>query len=125
MKNADIVSAFCSAWKGRDLDKLMDFFADDAVYHNIPIDPPNVGRESIRATIESFTSAPESIDFVVHHQAENADGLVMNERTDYFTFGDTTVALRVMGVFELSDGKITHWRDYFDMQQYLSQLPGQ
>ena len=123
MKNSAIVSAFCSAWKERDLDKLMDFFTDDAVYHNIPIDPPNVGKRSIRATIESFTAAPEAIDFVIHHQAENAEGLVMNERTDYFKFGDTTVALRVMGVFELTEGKITHWRDYFDMQQYLNQLP--
>jgi limonene-1,2-epoxide hydrolase len=30
-----------------------------------------------------------------------------------------------MGTFELSDGKISAWRDYFDMQQYMSQLPQQ
>lgn len=123
MSNSDIVTKFCAAWADRDLEKLMDYFADDAVYHNIPMDPPNVGKEQIRSIIESFTSAPESIEFAIHLQAENADGVVMNERTDTFWIGDTTVALRVMGTFELVDGKITAWRDYFDMNQYLSQLP--
>ena len=123
MSSADIISDFCACWAERDLDKLMGFFTDDAIYHNIPMDPPNVGKDAIRAIIETFTSAPDSIDFAVHHQAENADGVVMNERTDTFMFGDASVALRVMGVFELTDGKISHWRDYFDMNQYLSQLP--
>ena len=123
MSNSDIIHDFCATWAERDLDKLMAFFAEDAVYHNIPMDPPNVGKEQIRAIIESFTTAPESIEFAVHHQAENADGVVMNERTDTFKIGDTLVALRVMGTFELADGKITAWRDYFDMNQYLSQLP--
>ena len=31
---------------------------------------------------------------------------------------DRTVSLPVMGVFELADGKITAWRDYFDMAQF-------
>jgi limonene-1,2-epoxide hydrolase len=28
-----------------------------------------------------------------------------------------------MGTFEVDDGKITAWRDYFDMNQFMSQLP--
>lgn len=47
----------------------------------------------------------------------------MNERTDSFKIGDDTIALRVIGVFELTNGKISAWRDYFDLQQYMSQLP--
>jgi limonene-1,2-epoxide hydrolase len=125
MSNSDVITDFCMVWAEKDLDKIMGFFTDDAVYHNIPIDPANVGKEQIRAVIESFTTAPESIEFTVHHQAETPDGIVMNERTDSFKIGDTTIQLRVMGTFELSGGKISAWRDYFDMQQYLSQLPQQ
>lgn len=123
MSNSDIIKDFCDVWAERDLDKIMDFFTDDAVYHNIPLDPPNVGKDQIRAVIESFTEAPEFIEFAVHHQAETADGVVMNERTDRFRIGETTIELRVMGTFELSEGKICAWRDYFDLQQYMSQLP--
>lgn len=125
MSNSDVITAFCKVWADKDLERIMGFFTEDAVYHNIPVDPANVGKDQIRAVIESFTTAPESIEFTVHHQAETADGIVMNERTDRFKIGDTTVQLRVMGTFELRDGKISAWRDYFDMQQYLSQLPQQ
>jgi len=125
MNNSEIVAKFCATWAENDIEKLMAYFSDDAVYHNIPMDPPNVGKQQIRAIIESFTAAPESIDFAVHFQAESPGGVVMNERTDTFKMGDTTVALRVMGTFELENGKITAWRDYFDMNQYLSQLPEQ
>jgi limonene-1,2-epoxide hydrolase len=29
-----------------------------------------------------------------------------------------------MGTFEVHDGKITAWRDYFDMNQFMGQLSG-
>lgn len=38
----------------------------------------------------------------------------MNERTDKLVMDGRTVELPVMGVFELSGGKIAGWRDYFD-----------
>jgi limonene-1,2-epoxide hydrolase len=28
-----------------------------------------------------------------------------------------------MGTFEVRDGKIAGWRDYFDLNQYMQQLP--
>ena len=34
------------------------------------------------------------------------------------------VALPVMGTFEVVNGKIRAWRDYFDMNQFQSQLEG-
>ncbi len=123
MSNYETISSFCATWATRDIDALMDFFADDAVYHNIPMDPANVGKEQIRAVIEMFMKDPDAVTFEVHHQAESADGVVLNERTDTFHIGDHQIQLRVMGTFELADGKITAWRDYFDMNQYMSQLP--
>jgi limonene-1,2-epoxide hydrolase len=123
MSNSDIIAKFCATWKDRNIDALMEFFTEDAIYHNIPIEPPSVGTDAIRATIEMFTTAPETILFEVHNQAETAAGIVLNERTDTFTFGDTTITLRVMGTFELKDGKIAAWRDYFDMNQYVQQMP--
>ncbi|MEH6517599.1 MAG: limonene-1,2-epoxide hydrolase family protein [Halioglobus sp.] len=126
MSNSDVITAFCKVWSEKDVDKIMEFFNDDAVYHNIPMEPANVGKDQIRAVIETFMAgAPETIEFALHHQAEDASGVVMNERTDIFKIGDTMVRLRVMGTFELSDGKISAWRDYFDMQQYMSQQPQQ
>lgn len=123
MNNSETVTAFCEAWSSLDVDTIMAFFAEDAVYDNIPMEPANVGKTMIREVIETFMAAPDAVRFEVHHQAENAEGVVMNERTDTFRMADHTITMRVMGVFELADGKITAWRDYFDLNEYLGQLP--
>ena len=125
MSNADTVTAFIDSWATRDIDAIMAYFADDAVYHNIPMDPPNEGVAAIRAVIEMFMAAPTRVEWEVHHQAETPEGVVLNERTDRFWIGDHQIALRVMGSFELADGKITAWRDYFDLNQYMAQVPQQ
>jgi limonene-1,2-epoxide hydrolase len=118
----EVVRAFCAAWSDGDIDALLAYFHDDAVYHNIPIDPV-VGVDAIRATIQMFTGAVERLEFEVRNIA--ADGaIVLTERVDRFVLPAKTIELPVMGTFEIRDGKIAAWRDYFDLNQYMQQLPG-
>ena len=118
---SDVVTRFCAAWGEGDLDQIMSFFAADAVYHNIPI-APVTGVEAIRATIESFAGGVDKIEFRVQHQATDGN-VVMNERVDAFISAAKTIELPVMGVFEIdADGKIAAWRDYFDLNQFMSQM---
>jgi limonene-1,2-epoxide hydrolase len=117
----DVVRRFCEAWSRRDLDEVIAYFSDDAVYHNIPLDPV-VGPEQIRATIEGFSAGVEKIEFVVDAIAATGS-TVLTERHDVFTFANGTIDLPVMGTFEVADGKITAWRDYFDLNQFMSQMP--
>ena len=123
-RNSDIIDHFIAAWSKKDVDLIMSFFAQDAVYTNVPIDPPNVGHEMIRKTIESFVGMAEAIEFRVHHQGESPKGTVLNERTDRFKIGGRWVEAGVMGIFELEADKITAWRDYFDMAQFTKAMTG-
>ena len=116
----DIVTRFCKTWETVDLDALMEFFADDAVYHNIPIAPVQ-GKDTIRTTIEGFIGGVDRIEFEVLAIAANGN-TVLTERVDRFVRPDKTMALPVMGTFEVVDGKIVAWRDYFDLNQFMSQL---
>ncbi len=118
----ETVNRFCAAWPALDVDALVAFFADDATYHNIPVDPVT-GAEAIGEAIRGFTTGVERVEFEVLRAA--ADGpVVMNERIDRFVWpGGHTAELPVMGTFEVHDGKITAWRDYFDLQQFMTQLP--
>src|SRR2546427_12652572 len=119
---SDLVRSFCAAWTDGDLDAIVSYFTDDAVYHNIPLDPVK-GRDSIKATIAGFTVGVDSIEFRVHHIA--AEGpVVLTERTDVFVAGDRSIELPVMGTFEIDGDKIAAWRDYFDLNQFMSQLAG-
>ena len=53
-----------------------------------------------------------------------ADGeIVMVERVDHFLIGERHVSVPWMGIFEIDDGKIAAWRDYWDLQQFERQMP--
>ena len=121
MSNLKIVRDFCAVWAARDLDRIMGFIAPDCFYHNIPM-APVVGDGPIREFMKGFLGMASEIEFRVHFDAENPAGVVMNERTDRFQINGTWVELPVMGVFELQDGKIAKWRDYFDANQFNTQL---
>jgi limonene-1,2-epoxide hydrolase len=113
--NADITNTFIQAWSDRNVDAIMAHFTEEASYTNIPMGPPNVGKTAIRAFIEGFIGSASEINFIVHNQVEGSDGVVMNERTDILAFEGNRIELQVMGVFEFEGGKISAWRDYFDM----------
>jgi limonene-1,2-epoxide hydrolase len=118
-----LVRAFCEAWSKKDPDLLTGYFTDDGVYHNMPMQPL-VGREAIRGFLAGFLSAIETAEFRILHLVASG-GVVMTERVDVFrTTEGKEGAFPVAGVFELRDGKIAAWRDYFDMAQVTAFLTG-
>ena len=109
-----MVTEFCALWSHPDLDELVSRFTEDAVYHNIPMAPVE-GRPAIRDFIAGFLAGFDGIDFTLHHQSGQG-AIVMNERTDVMRRKDgSEFALPVMGIFEVRDGLIAKWRDYFDL----------
>ena len=122
-RNAEIVRAFIGAFNANDLERIMGFFAEDAVYHNIPVQPVR-GTAAIRGVIQGYLGMATQVDWNVHHLAETQEGVVMTERTDRFLIRGKWLELPVMGAFALRDGRISEWRDYFDMKQFQSQLSG-
>jgi limonene-1,2-epoxide hydrolase len=110
-----VVKDFCAAASTRDPQVLRAFFSDDIVYHNIPMDPA-VGIDATMAVIDMFVGMCDELEFQVHHLASDGTS-VLTERTDVFTMKGVSFPLPVMGTFEVIDGMITAWRDYFDMAQ--------
>jgi limonene-1,2-epoxide hydrolase len=121
----EVVRRFCAAWsENKEVAELAEFFTDDAVYHNIPLEPVT-GKANIANTIASFIRPGppgiESIEFRIINIA--ADGpVVMTERVDVFKLSNKSFELPVMGIFEIRDAKIKAWRDYFDANQFARQL---
>ena len=115
----ELVTEFCKLWASPNPDELASYFTEDAVYHNIPMDPVQ-GRQAIKEFIAGFLAAFDGIDFNVHRQVSDGT-LVMNERTDVMRRkGGGAVPLPVMGVFEVRNDRIVAWRDYFDMAAITS-----
>ncbi len=113
-----IIRDFADAWDRGDKAAILAAFTDDAVYHNIPMPPCN-GKAEIEVFLDSFLGvAAPSVHFDIKHQLIDGN-IVMNERIDTLRLESGDVPLPVCGIFHLTDdGKITEWRDYFDMSQF-------
>ena len=115
-----VVRDFCAAFSRRDVRELVDFFTADAVYHNMPIAPVQ-GREAIENTLRQFVDPEGEAEFELRTLASSGN-TVLTERVDRFVLRGKKIELPVMGAFEVTpEGKISAWRDYFDMAQFTRQ----
>ena len=80
------------------------------------------GAANIASFIRPGPPSIERIEFRVINIAVSGP-VVMTERVDVFTLAGKTFDLQVMGAFEVNDGKINAWRDYFDPSQFNSETP--
>jgi limonene-1,2-epoxide hydrolase len=116
----DFMAAFEAAWPTSNAATLARFFSEDAEYCNGPLEPVR-GREAIVADLARMMSLGGEVDADLRHLL--SDGVVvMTERVDYVRLGGRTAGLRIAGVFEVHDGIITGWRDYFDPKEFEAQL---
>ena len=116
MTPIETIKAFIAAWDEFDLEKIYSFMSDDIVWENVPLSTAH-GIDEVRANMAGFAGTKEC-KFETHHIAANGN-VVMTERTDWFDIKDKRRSIRVMGIFELtSDGKISKWRDYFDIAEF-------
>lgn len=104
-----------------DLDGACELVTDDVEYDNVPMGK-NHGPEGIRETLGPMVDALDEVEWIIHNETASGN-LVMNERSDRFRLGDKWMSLPVAGVFELNDdGKITLWRDYFDVGTFNAEM---
>ena len=120
--NVSLIIDFIKAWSRLDVDELVDFFAPDGVYHNMPIGPV-AGHGELKAFIGNFVAAWTTTEWDILNIVSAGD-VVIAERLDRTRVGETPVDLPCCGVFEMEQGKIKVWRDYFDMATYTRALGG-
>jgi limonene-1,2-epoxide hydrolase len=120
MTPEEVVSAFCAAAAKRDYDAAFAHLSPDVEYQNMPL-PPVFGHQGVRDTLEALLALCTDSEWVVHRQLASGS-LVMNERTDRFQMHGKWVDLPVAGVFEVTDGLITLWRDYFDLPTIVNAM---
>jgi limonene-1,2-epoxide hydrolase len=118
-----VVNTFIGLLEAKDLAAACALVTDDCEYDNVPISKV-FGPAAIAAILEPLFSQASHIEWPVHRESASGS-TVFNERTDRFHMPFGWVELPVVGVWEVRDGKIALWRDYFDFQNYLKQFPGQ
>jgi limonene-1,2-epoxide hydrolase len=113
--SAVVVENFLNALAAQDFGTTDALLADDLVYQNVGL-PTFRGGARVRKMLRS---AQGRVGFEVKFHRNVADGgTVLNERTDAVVFGPLRLQFWVCGVFEVDDGRITLWRDYFDFYDF-------
>lgn len=110
--NAHTVEVLLNSLQAADADGAGAVLDDNLVYQNVGF--PTI-RGRARA-MKLFRAMEGRVRFEVktHRIAVNGSS-VLTERTDVLQFGPLRLQFWVCGVFEVTDGRITLWRDYFDM----------
>ena len=113
---SEIVTRFISLLSSKDLVGAAARVSDDFEYDNVPVGKA-FGADGMRGVLTGFFAACEELDWVIVRQTSSGDstsGTVLNERDDRLKIHGQWRSLPLAGVFEIRDGKITLWRDYFD-----------
>lgn len=115
-----VVESFFEAFHAMDLERAFALMADDVVYQNVPF-PPDRGKPAVMRTLRAFGRVMTGFDVTIKNIAAR-DGVVLTERADVLTGKFLHLDIWVCGTFELRDGRITLWRDYFDLATAATQL---
>ena len=118
--NSEIVQEFVEAWSSLDADKLAEYFTEDGCYYNMPTQPVK-GRDAVRGFIQNFLATWTETQWDILNMAEAGD-VVFCERLDRTKTSSGNVDLPCLGVFEMQDGKIKEWRDYFDLGTFMKAM---
>jgi limonene-1,2-epoxide hydrolase len=114
-----VIEDFIAAWNRMDFDAIVGALDTNVHYHNVPLDPIE-GRAAVRAYLRKAWRFDE-VDWELLNIAA-CGNTVLTERVDNFVINGHAVSLPVMGTFEVREGRIVAWRDYFDLAGYRAQL---
>lgn len=110
--NAHTVEVLLAALQDQDIDGAGAVLDENLVYQNVGL--PTIRGRSRAMKLFRGMEGRARFEVKTHRIAVNGSS-VLTERTDVLVFGPVRLQFWVCGIFEVRDGRITLWRDYFDV----------
>ncbi|WP_416063956.1 limonene-1,2-epoxide hydrolase family protein [Rhizobium sp. ZK1] len=122
MSPLETARIFFAHWSASRIEEALAMLAEEVLYDNVPL-PDITGRENVRKFHADFgIGSTFKVDWQVTAIAASGN-VVLNERIDIFTHeSGSRITLPVMGTLTVENGRITVWRDYFDLGSFERQL---
>lgn len=108
-----VVERFLDLLQRNDIAGAMELVAVDVEYENVGL-PTVHGRERMRRLFEALVRPAGAGFEAIVHKISTDGQTVLTERTDILKLRRLHVQLWVCGRFDVRDGEIVLWRDYFD-----------
>lgn len=115
---SEIVTAFIALWEKPDgfPEAVERYFTDETVWENHGLITTSGQQEAV-GFYDQFSAQTGMTGMKIDVRAIAETGnKVLTERIDYLlgADGNPVMTVPVMGIFEIADGRIAAWRDYFD-----------
>ena len=117
--NAHTVEVFLAALQDQDIDAAGAVLDEHLVYQNVGF--PTIRGRARAMKLFRGMEGRAGFEVKTHRIAVNGS-TVLTERTDALVIGRVRLQFWVCGVFEVTNGRITLWRDYFDMFDFTKAL---
>jgi len=125
-RHYDILLQVIEAWQAKDIDRVLDFMADDIVWHYAAAAmPPVRGKATAAKLLRRFHGDMHGIQWRIFAHAEAGDRLFIEGVDDYTTAEGHRVATPYAGLLEFRDDLIVGWRDYVDLGVAARQKAGE
>jgi ketosteroid isomerase-like protein len=124
-ENKAIIEAFWAALYRRDFDEVASHFADDGVYTDIATPPEDlaVGPDQVVARLKLGVSRLEEYTHTPVLLVAEGDVVVTEHVENWTWHTGEKISFGFVSVHVLSEGKITRWTDYWDLQTLLNAAP--
>lgn len=116
MDTEQVVRAALDSWSTLDVEQIVEHFAPDAVWDPQPAVTLG-GISEIRQAVKEYTANMTFANMTLRNIAVSGN-TVLTERIDSFVLDGHRLAVPVMGAFEIADGKIAAWRDYYELDPH-------
>jgi limonene-1,2-epoxide hydrolase len=117
----DVVKRFIAALAQKDFETALPYVAESCEYDNLPLGKV-YGPAGVRGVLEPFFAPTLENEWVILREAAQGPTVFL-ERLDRHRLATGWVELPVTGVWEVHDGLITVWHEYFDAPTILSKWP--
>ena len=122
---SDTIFGMWKALSNRDWETLKTFVSDDCIYVDMPVGPAAAARgpedivKRLKIGLEPLAGYENQDGVLV---SNGTDAMYEHSETWTFKTGESGV-LRFVTVHKVVDGKITLWKDYWDMNGLTSFAP--
>ncbi|BCI53377.1 hypothetical protein NIIDNTM18_26550 [Mycolicibacterium litorale] len=125
MSVEDTVLGLWKSLSARDWDAVTTYLSDDCIYADMPVGPALAARgpedivKRLKVGLEPLAGYENHDGLLV---TNGADAMYEHSETWKWATGETAL-LRFVTVHRVEDGKITLWKDYWDMSGLTATAP--
>jgi len=118
--NVQAVMKMLDKWHSLDLEGAVNMFTEDGVFHSMMSEPVK-GRDTLKVFLGKLFGGMSELTLDVRTEGVSGNTVIL-ERFDTWVFNGKPGEIPVVGVYDVENGLIKEWREYYDRAALLGEM---